>query len=148
MDVNVKHYGRVRSGEIVWGIPELLRQQLIELEGKEIVVIIKKKHEKVTLSQHGYYRGAILIACHKSNMFQSYDKKDDIHDEYFAPKFLSYVKAKEINGKMEEFTCMRHLSDLNKDEMSEFLERVLADCAVNGVSVDLPEMYYNKYYQK
>jgi hypothetical protein len=46
MNVDVKHYGRVRSGEIVWGIPELLRQQLIELEGKEIVVIIKKKHEK------------------------------------------------------------------------------------------------------
>lgn len=148
MNIEVRHYGRVRSGEIVWEIPELYRQQLIDLEGKDIVMVIKKKHEKFSLSQMGYYRGAILIACHKSNMFQSYDTKDSIHDEYFAPKFLSYVKVKEINGKMVELPCMRHLSDLNKEEMSEFIERVLADAAINGIEVLPPEMFYNKYYQK
>lgn len=147
MNLQVKHYGRVRGGEMVFSLPDLLRQNLIELEGKEFVMTIKKKHEKVSSNQYGYYRGAILIACHKSDVFIHMDSKDAIHDEYFAPEFLSYKKLVELPNKRYEVTLVRSLADLSKEEMSEFIERVLVRCDELGITVLPPEMFYNKYYE-
>ena len=148
MKLQIKHYGRVRAGKIVWDLPELHSQQLLSLEGKNIVAIYNERHEKPSMSQYGYYRGALLVACYQSEMFSSVDNKDDIHDLYFAPKFLKYVKMVEIGGEKREVAVVRSLSDLNKTEMTDFIEKVLGDMAENEIAAPRPEEFYNKYYQK
>jgi hypothetical protein len=148
MKLEIRHYGRVRGGKAIWDIPELYAQQLLSLEGKNIVAIYKELHQKPTMSQYGYYRGAILVACYQSEYFSYMAKKDDIHDEYFAPKFLSYVKLVGPPGNQKEMTFTRSLADLSKDEMKDFMEKVIGDCAENGISIPASEEFYNKYYQK
>lgn len=149
MKIEIRHYGRVRDGVVIYDIPALYDQQLRELEGKDIVMTIKKRHEKPSRSQYNYYRGAILVACHKSEKFKHFDNKDDIHEAYFAPKFLSYKKLVRIdNQKPYEVPLVRSLAELSKEEISEFLERVLADLAENDIECPAPEDYYNKYYEK
>jgi len=147
MDLQIRHYGRVKNGKLIFDIPSLYDDQLRELEGQNIVMIIKKKHEKATLSQYGYYRGCILPLCYESEMFSSYDNKDEIHDVYFAPKFLSYKRLRPDDHNIE-VTTVKSLADLNKEDMTKFIERVIADCEMNGISVPPPELAYNKYYQK
>ena len=148
MKLVVKHYGRIKAGKLIFDIPDLYRQQVLELEGQNVVMEIKKRHEKPTLSQYAYYRGGILIACYQSEMFSHCDKKDDIHDDYFAPKFLSYKKIVEFKGEKKEITKERSLADLSKDEMKDFITKVLIDCDMNEIQVMPPETFYNKYYQK
>ena len=149
MKITIKHYGVIKNGRKIYDNPALYTDQIQSLEGKEFVEEIKEKHVKASNNQYNYYRGAILPTCHKSEMFGFFDKKDDIHDNYFAPMFLSYtVMVKLPNRKPYEQVKVRSLADLSVEEMSEFIERVIACCAENGISVPPPEMFYSKYYQK
>lgn len=149
MSVEIKHIGQIdENGKKIYYNPELYRNQIDLLRGQEFIEIIKKKHQKVTQSQHGYYRGVILPICHKTNRFLHFDKKDDIHDDYFAPKLLSEIRVVEVDGKVNEFLKIKSVADLNKEEMTEFIERVLADLSENGITIPSPEESYNKYFQK
>src|SRR5688572_22259529 len=125
MKLQINHYGHVEAGKLKLAIPDLYRQQLAELEGQEVVMVIKKKHKKPTNSQYGYYRGAILGTCFKTEHFNGLDKKDDIHDLYFAPKFLSYKQVVLMGGRKKGVIRVRSLADLTDEEMSEFISRCL-----------------------
>lgn len=146
MDLQIRHYGRVKNGKKIYDNPSLQDDQLRELEGCNFVEIIKKRHERPSTSQYGYYRGAILVACYESDMFMHYDNKDQIHTLYFAPKFLSYTVLQPKTNK--EIQLTHSLADLTKEQMSVFMERVLADCAENGIEIPPSELFYNKYYNK
>lgn len=149
MKLQIKHYGRVRSGELVFDLPKLFSQQKAELEGKNFVLVLQEMHKKPSRSQYGYYRGVMLVACHKSEMFRHFDNKDEIHEFYFAKKFLSYTKLVQLPDKKPyEDKAVRSLADISESEMSEFIERVAADMAENGIELEAPENYYNKYYEK
>lgn len=148
MKLDIKHYGRVVNNNKEYYNPDLYRSQLAALNGKEFVEVIKERHQRPSNDQHGYYRRAILITCHKSEMFSHMDNKDLIHDDYFAPKFLSYVKLVTVGGKSTEQFKVRSLADLSKDEMTEFIQRVLGECHELGIQISDPESYYQKYYQR
>lgn len=148
MKLQVKHSGVVKNGKKIYDYPDLYSQQLFELEGKQFVEIIQEKKRKVTISQHAYYRGGILGSCYKSEMFSYMDNKDSIHDLYFAKKFLTHIETVELPNERYEVSVTRHLSEISTKEMSEFIEKVLAECADLGIEVLPSEMYYSKYYDK
>ena len=144
--IDIKHQGKVVGGKISHYNLELYQQQLYELEGKEIVILIKERHKKITTSQQGFYRGGILPSCYNSEMFSHFDTKDDVHSNYFAPKFLSYIVPVKIKNEQYEIKKVKSLTELSDKEMSVFIERVLAECAELGIIVLSPEEYNNKYY--
>jgi hypothetical protein len=145
----IKHFGYVKEGRKHYYNPALYTDQIRSLEGKEFVEEIKERHNKATVNQYNYYRGAILPICHQSEMFSSFNTKDDIHENYFAPMFLSYTVLVEVKGKPAyEQVKVRSLANLSMAEMKEFIQRVVAECETNGISVPPPEAYYNKYYQR
>jgi len=146
MRIEVKHSGEVRGGVKYYDNPDLYRQQLQELEGKRFVEIIKEQHKKPTVNQNGFYRGGILPTCHSSEIFSHFDTKDDIHTNYFAPKFLSYVVQVQIKNERYEIKKVRSLTELSEKEFALFVERVLVECAELGIEVLDPSQYYNKYY--
>jgi len=148
MKITIKHFGHVKNGKKFYENLDLYREQIQALEGKNFVEEIKERKVSASMSQYGYYRGAILSTCHKSEMFSYFENKDSIHENYFAPKFLSYKVLVKLPEKTYEQLKVRSLADLSVDEMKEFIERVLADCAENGILIPDPESYYNKYYQK
>lgn len=148
MKTNISHYGEVKRGKKVYYNPDLYQRQIDSLEGRKFVEIIKPITKKPSLGQYGYYRGGILIACHLSEMFCHFDNKDDVHTLYFAKKFLSYTRLVVLPNEKYEVMVTRSLADLDREEMSEFIERVKADCAMNGIEILSPEDYYNKYYQR
>jgi len=147
MRIEIKHSGEVRNGVKYYDNPDLYRQQLQELEGKRFVEIIKEKHQSPSRSQHNYYRGGILPACHKSEHFSYFDKTEDIHEDYFSEKFLTYKKEVQIDNERYLITRKISTSSLNQKEMSEFIERVIARCSELGIMVPDPNEYYNKYFE-
>lgn len=145
--IQIKHFGKIVKGRKVYNNPELYASQLLQLEGMEFEEIIKKRTRKTTLNQHAYYRGAILPSCYQSEHFSYFDKPDDIHDFYFAKKFLTITKMINVNGVNKEVKKVISMSEMSDKETSEFIEKVIANCAELGIIILSPEEYYNKYYK-
>jgi len=147
MKTHIPHYGEVKRGKKVYYNPDLYQRQIDSLEGRKFVEIIKPITKKPTLDQYGYYRGGILVACHLSEMFKHFDNKDDVHTLYFAKLFLTHKQLVVLPNEKYEVTLTRSLADLDRGEMTEFIERVLAKCAELDIEIMPPDAYYNKYYQ-
>ena len=148
MRVKVRHYGEVKRGKKVYYNPELYQKQIDSLEGRKFVEIIEPVVKKPSLDQYGYYRGGILPTCHSSDFFIHFDNKDDIHTLYFAKKYLSYTRLVALPNERYEVTETRSLADLDREEMKDFIDRVLVECANLGIEVLSPEEYYNQFYNK
>lgn len=149
MKTLVRHFGKVDDNcKLHYGSDYLWKQQLEQLRGQDVEILIKKRSKKNTSSQYGYYRGGILNTCFESEMFKgSFNKADDIHDEYFAPLFLSFTKMITVGGKTKEQVFTRSMSELNREETSQFIERVIAHCESElGLTILSPDQYYNKHY--
>lgn len=146
MRIEIRHFGKIENGRKVYYNPELYSQQIAELNGKEFVETIKERHRPPSTNQHNYYRGAILPTCHKSEHFIYYDKTEDIHEDYFAEKFLTYKKEIKMDNERYLITKKKSTSELNQAEMAIFIERVIVHCAELGIDILSPDEYINKHY--
>jgi hypothetical protein len=100
---------------------------------------LKQKSEDISSESFGYYFGIVLKVAHSTNQYDWLDKSEDLHEKVFAPKFLMYEKAvRTVNNKITMRKMIRSLSDLNQKEMSQFIERVIADLESDGISIPLP----------
>jgi hypothetical protein len=149
MNPEIRHHGLIKNRKLIFQEPELYNKAVEALEGKEFTLTLKRKHKQVSHNKYAYYFGGILAVLYQTETFSHLDNKDQIHELYFAPKFLSYTKIIEINGVKQEVKGERSLSSLSDEEMGLFIERVIADCE-NELSIEIypPETYYSKYYNK
>ncbi len=145
--LNLKHPAKIIRGKIETYNKSLWQHHIFSLEGKEVEIIIKEKQKKPTLDQFAYYRGGILGTCHRSEMFSYFDNQDQIHENYFAPKFLSYKQLVVFPNEKYEVTKIKSMSELNRKETAEFIDRVIADCEMNGIHILSPEEYYQTHYK-
>lgn len=146
MKLSIRHFGKVKGGRTVFSNQQLYFQQLSQLEGKEFELVIKERLKRPTISQYNYYRGAILSSCFESEMFSYFDTADQIHSDYFAPKFLSHTVLVKLPTKQYEILKVRSMADLTRKEISEFIERVIVECALIDIQILSPEEYQNKHY--
>lgn len=147
MKLSVKHYGKIENGKkIYYNIP-LYKQQLQALEGMEFVEIIEEKPKKASVDQHNFYRGGILGTCIQTEYFSHFANEDAIHEDFFAPMFLSYTVQVTTPKESKIVTKVRSTADLSKKEYSEFIDKVLNFCGENDIHVLPPEQYHSRYYK-
>lgn len=120
---------------------DLWYHQLQQLEGKEYELTIKEKYKKGTEDQFGYYFAGVLNTCYNTNEFSHFDKAQDIHDLFFAPKFLSFNKMVETKYEKFEVQITPRLSSMSKKEFSDFLEKVISWCGDNNILILTPQEY-------
>lgn len=139
----LRHYGKIVNGKKVYYNPELYKHQIDSLEGQEFEEVIKKRFKKVSEDQHSYYRKGVLGTCIQHEEFIHFNKPDDIHTEIIAPMFLGYTVRRELKGKIYESQQVRSTADLSKEEMAEFIDKVIMWLASEmGIVVYSPEQYY------
>jgi len=142
----IKHYGRVVNGRKDYYNKALYYQQIALLEGKEFEEVIKIRHRKVTNDQYAYYFGAVLTTCFESEHFHAFNKASDVH-AYFEYKFLSYDVMLEVGDDKQVMTKYKGLSELNKQEMSAFIERAIHHCREYlKINILSPSEYYTESY--
>lgn len=147
--VNLRHYGRVLpNGNIVFYQPELWTQQRESLAGKDFELTIKEKHKRPSVSQFSYYFGGILATCLTCEQFSHYTTVEEIHEQIFKPLFLSYSVMVIVGKKKWQKTCVKSLTELSKQETSEFIENVLNFCAQEGIEILPAEQYTDKFYRE
>lgn len=143
MSIHLRHYGKIEKGKMIYFNKPLFDQQLLNLEGQEFEMVIKKRFHKVSNDQFSYYFGAVLRVAHKHDAFIHFNKPDDIHEDIIAPMFLGYTRVIEFQGKKIEKKEVRSTTSLTKEEMAEFIDRVIMWLAAEfDIVVYSPEAYY------
>lgn len=135
----LKHFGVIKNGVKKYYQPEIYRANILELEGQEFEEIIKKKHKQRSDDQAGFYRGGICRVCVQYEMF-AHMEVEDVH-EFFANKFLSYNKHLQVGD--ETFLLKKTISttDLSKEEMGLYIDKVIHWCAEHGIEINDSEQY-------
>lgn len=148
-NVQIRHFGRVLpNGNISFYNVELWQEQRESLAGKEFELTIKERHKRPSVSQFGYYWGAILKTCLQNESFSHYTTVEELHKEVMAPMFLCYQIRVVVGKKKYDKHMVKSLTELNKKETSEFIDNVLNFVAQEGVIVLSPESYTDKYYRE
>lgn len=141
------HFGLIKNGKKIYYNNELYGKQIQSLEGKEFEEEIREKLKKPSQGTHGYYRGGIISTCLVSEKFGGWNE-DEIHD-LFCNLFLKTTIEKVFGDTgRTEITKVLSTSDLNQAEMNEFIERVIAWLATEGIEVLNPEQYNLTKYRK
>jgi|TARA_R110000822_G_scaffold309096_2_gene437989 hypothetical protein len=148
-NIQIRHFGRVLpNGNISFYNVELWQEQRESLAGKEFELTIKERHKRPSVSQFGYYWGAILKTCLQNESFSHYTTVEELHKEVMAPMFLCYQIRVVVGKKKYDKHMVKSLTELNKKETSEFIDNVLNFVAQEGVIVLSPESYTDKYYRE
>jgi hypothetical protein len=148
-NITIKHFGRVLpNGNISFYNVELWQEQRESLAGKEFELTIKDRHKRPSVSQFGYYWGAILKTCLQNESFSHYTTVEELHKEVMAPMFLCYQVRVVVGKKKYDKHMVKSLTELNKKETSEFIDNVLNFVAQEGVIVLSPESYTDRYYRE
>lgn len=148
-EVQIYHLGTVKNGRVDYDRPVFYQSEMAKLEGKKIRAYFEEIKEKKTVSQLAFYFGGIVRkTCMGSTLFDGWMEEEI--DQFFRKRFLTYIKTIQYLDKTSEFVqVINELRDLNKDEMTIFIDRVIQFLAEHGIEVLDPEMYkYNKYLQE
>ena len=142
--VTLRHYGKVIDGKRIYYNDKLHNESVYALEGREFEEVIKLKHKPVSTDAHGYYRGGILGECMDYEIFRGWSR-DEIHDQHFAPMFLSWKKTVKYMAWEETLyrdkTEIDSTASLNSGEMFEFCEKCIQWCAEHGIIINSPQYY-------
>jgi hypothetical protein len=123
-----KFYGEVHDGKVRWSSPELLRQYIAQQEeGLAISMEIKPVGKDITAEQWGYYYGAIVRRFIKNG---EYDSPQEV-DGLLCKALLTVNK-----GTGKEY--VRSKTDLNRKELSDFIEGAIRIASFAGLIVEPP----------
>lgn len=141
MSVKIIHLGIIRNGKKIFYRPELYLKQIQALEGKEFEEQIQEKFIKASQSSHAYYRGGIIGSCLLTDKFAGWEEQD-VH-KYFTNKFLKRTieKVFQSTGEVAHLTSIESTGSLNQKEMNIFIEKVIAECAQEGIEILSPDEY-------
>ena len=137
----VKHKGKVTNGELYLNNVEYYNLCLKEYEGKEIEVIVKEKEKDPTLRQYGYYYGVVLPTALRDETFGGWTKEE--LDAYLKNNFLQKTKLKILNNVPVELRYSPSKAIITKEEMTEFLNKVIIFLAQQGIVVPESHEYIN-----
>jgi hypothetical protein len=139
----IRHFGKIVNGKRIYDNPELHKEYITDLEGKEFEEVIKLKFKRVSIDAHGYYRAGIIKECTDYELFAGWEE-EEIH-KFFAGMFLSYKVVEKYleNGitKQKEKEIVTSTSALSTKEMFDYTDKVIRWLAQEGIVIHTPEQY-------
>ncbi len=146
----IRHYGIIRNGKVRLHNLPLYNINKDALEGKQIEFTIKEIHERPTLDQYAYYRGAVIETALTAECFGGWTA-DEI-DKELSDLFLGINRMVEYTRKEGTITkkITRHVpskdSSFPKKAMAEFIDKCIMFLAQEGIIVHSPQQYLlNKF---
>jgi len=143
----IRHYGKAKGGQMRFTENNRIKfeRALQALEGKDFELSIKECSEPTTEDQHAYYRSFVrntLVGC---EIFGGWNEKR-IH-EFFQSQFLGYTRMEIVTGKEYVVRKAESTANIGKRRMAEFIEKVIAWCAVEGITIGSPDDYFAGKYK-
>lgn len=140
-ETNIIHYGSIDSNcKIDLEDPDKYANNILELKGKKVGIIIFEKGKKVSADQHGYMRGGIIATtCMRTEKFAGWDE-EDIYN-YFADKFFFIPVVKTFGDTTVTFKKRLSMATCGKKRASKFIDDTIRYLASEGIDVPSPEEF-------
>jgi hypothetical protein len=140
-------YGKVKNGKLLMSEQNAKRWaailQQIEAGSGEFELEIKQREHRPNTNQYGYLYGGIYRETLLTNKFKGWT--EDELEKFFGELFLGDRITIEVSGEpVKVKRIVKSTSSLTHKELSEFIERVIAWLANEGIAVSGPEDYYTK----
>lgn len=111
----------------------VIRARLAKWAKRRVFVIVEKDRQAKTNPQLGYYHAVVLPILAEEIGDDEAELHKDLKREYFPKRRrVSRLTGEEVNEPVES------LADATKDEMSEFLTKVLEQAAKIGCYIPAP----------
>lgn len=115
-------------------------KKLSKLNDCKVFVTIEKFYPKRSLKSNRYYWALLNQTLQVVADHLGYDNKEELHKD-FKDKFLSYKSINKLTG--EEVSKTKSTTELNSNEFTEYVEKVLKYCAESfGIALQTPEEFY------
>ena len=111
----MKSFGIIKKGNLILNNKQQFKDQLVELEGKEVVIKITERNNNRTKDQNSLFWKWVEIISNETG----YTKEET--KELISYKFLKRERVDE-EGYTE--TYLRGTSTLNKKEFNDFMNEV------------------------
>ena len=111
----MKSFGTIKKGNLILNNKQQFKDQLVELEGKEVVIKITERNNNRTKDQNSLFWKWVEIISNETG----YTKEET--KELISYKFLKRERVDE-EGYTE--TYLRGTSTLNKKEFNDFMNEV------------------------
>ena len=112
----MKQFGTIKRGKLILNNKKQFQDQLVEFEGKDVVIKITERNNNRTKDQNSLFWKWIEIISNETG----YTKEET--KELIQYKFL---KRERIDEKGYTETYLRGTSTLNKKEFNDFMNEVV-----------------------
>tara|TARA_R110000851_G_scaffold146212_2_gene285833 strand:- start:56 stop:439 length:384 start_codon:yes stop_codon:yes gene_type:complete len=112
----MKQFGTIKKGSLILNNKKQFQDQLIEFEGKEVVIKISERNNNRTKDQNSLFWKWVEIISNETG----YTKEET--KELIQYKFL---KRERVDEKGYTETYLRGTSTLNKKEFNDFMNEVV-----------------------
>ena len=141
----IKHFGKIVNGVQVYYNPNLLIENLkqIEADGGEFVETIKLRGKKISNDTYAYFFGGVIKTALQYEPFGGWSKEELRY--HYEDIFLSEdVMTKTLIGAVTKYEVVRKhvkIDEIGQKGMNEFTERCIEDLANKGIVILSPEQY-------
>jgi len=111
----MKSFGTIKKGNLILNNKQQFKDQLVELEGKEVVIKITERNNNRTKDQNSLFWKWVEIISNETG----YTKEET--KELISYKFL---KRERVDSEGYQETYIKGTSTLSKKEFNEFMNEV------------------------
>jgi hypothetical protein len=131
----------IQDGKFIYQNPDLLKERIKKLNGKEVWVSLVQKRKGRSNKQNRYYWGALLpILC--SEIGELEDEMDLILRKKFlkeyVPKLHEGLKSKFLTDRSKKIPVIGSTASLNTVEFEDYLSKVRM-WASSELNIYIPE---------
>ena len=143
MKFNLKHLGEIKNGKTVFDDPKTFLQNVKELEGERVEVVLKKHkpYKQRSEQQNAYYWGGIVTPLAEEFGYNT----DEFH-EVVKFKFLGTKKeAKGKDGKIRMLYKAGSTASLSTAKFEELMSKIRSWASLEfGINLLSPNEYQEK----
>jgi len=123
-------YAKSKQGTLVFDNQKEARDYLLSVENKPLMVRIDRETGIRSFNQNSWYWGVVLKTISETYGHSAKELNEIYKRMFIPPKFIKY-KGREI--KLPQST-----SDLSKNDFGEYIERIRAEVASDGIVIPDP----------
>jgi hypothetical protein len=133
--VKVETMGKIEGGKLSLYARKRFEQEIASCKDCEVTITIKKRGHRST-QQNRYLFGVVYAECRQAFLDLGYRMNSDQVHKFFKREFLpEFIVDKDgtVIGQWEGSSA-----ELNKDEFSEYIERI-REWAAENLNIDIPD---------
>lgn len=131
-----KFYGKVDAGILHIDRAEEFKQYLKKFEGKQTYIVVDEQKKNRSNNQNNWYWAGVLGTISADTGHTPEELHEIFKRQYLKPIIVKF--------REREFRMPGSTSNLTTQEFSEYIDKIILEAGIMGITIPAPEEYYDK----